>query len=267
MHCHGLTFREALHALLKDSQEAQSASSATKWAGEGRSPSWLIPGSPTITGESDARFKLAMAARIVRESRPLIGTLGELHLSETRAINCDAIIDILRDSMALRWHPRLRFSEPGHPRHGEHFGALIGVMSNPETAKPTGGISRTYLDPNGNKIGKAKGLGPAGIVRLSPDEEVCQGLHLAEGLETALAGMEIGLRPMWSTGSTSLMRSFPVLRGVESLTLIADHDENGAGLSAAREAASRWRSAGCEARVLLPNDLGDLNDRLRERRK
>jgi hypothetical protein len=232
-------------------------------------PSWLIPGSPAITAERDAVFKRAMAARIIRETQPLIGTLAEVYLgdSERRAIDCDAIVDVLRDSQALRWHPRLRFSAPGHPRHGEHLGALVAVMTNPETAQPTGGISRTYLDPDGHKIGKAKSLGPVGIVRLSPDEDVPEGLHLAEGVETALSGMSIGLRPMWACGSTAQLARFPVLAGVEALTIIADHDANGAGLRAARECAKRWLAAGREVRVLLPDIPGDLNDRLQERWK
>ena len=63
-------------------------------------------------------------------------------------------------------------------------------MSDPATAKQTGAISRTYIGADLTKIGKAKTLGsPIGIVRLSTDDEVLGGLFLAEGLETALAGL------------------------------------------------------------------------------
>jgi hypothetical protein len=57
-------------------------------------------------------------------------------------------------------------------------------MTDPVTAAPTGGISRTYIDPVlGSKVGKAKTLAvPAGIVRLTPGEDVATGLFLAEGL-------------------------------------------------------------------------------------
>ena len=91
-----------------------------------------------------------------------------------------------------------------------------------------------------------------------------EGLHFAEGLETALAGMSIGLRPMWAAGSTALMAKFPVLSGVEALTIIADHDANGAGERAAGEVASRWREAGRETHVYLREVLGDFNDVLLE---
>jgi hypothetical protein len=105
---------------------------------------------------------------------------------------------------------------------------------------------------------------PAGIVRLSADEDVLEGLHLAEGIETALAAMSIGLRPMWATGSTALMAKFPPLAGIDCLTLIVDHDPNGAGEKAAREAEVRWRAAGREVRLLRSDAPGDLNDVLRE---
>ena len=134
-------------------------------------------------------------------------------------------------------------------------------MTDPVTAEPTGGISRTYLDPEGRKLGKAKTLGsPAGIIRLSEDADVLEGLHIAEGLETALAGMSIGLRPMWAAGSTALMAKFPVLSGVEALTVIVDHDANAAGERAARELEARWLDAGREVRLLRSDDYGDLND-------
>ena len=40
------------------------------------------------------------------------------------------------------------------------------------------------------------------------------------------------------------MAKFPVLSGIEALTIIADNDLNGAGERAAAAVASRWREAG-----------------------
>jgi hypothetical protein len=98
-----------------------------------------------------------------------------------------------------------------------------------------------------------------GIVRLSRDDEVLEGLCLSEGLESALAGMSLGLRPMWSTGSTALMSKFPVLPGIAALNIFADHDPNGAGEKAARAAEARWRAAGREVNIYQTDALGDLN--------
>jgi putative DNA primase/helicase len=137
-------------------------------------------------------------------------------------------------------------------------------MTDPVTAKPTGAISRTYLH-EGLKVGKAKMLGsPVGIVRLSADEDVVGGLCLAEGLETCLGAIAKGFRPCWSTGSAGVMAAFPVLAGVEALTLFADNDASGTGLQAANEAAARWRAAGRETHVYLREVLGDFNDALLE---
>lgn len=127
-----------------------------------------------------------------------------------------------------------------------------------------GAISRTYIDADLKKIGKARTLGaPAGVVRLSPDEDVLRGLYLAEGLETALSVMSIGLRPLWATGSTSLLKAFPLLRGIEALSIIADHDVNGAGEKAARELEQRWRRTKREVRIFRSDQIGDFNDVLR----
>jgi putative DNA primase/helicase len=101
-------------------------------------------------------------------------------------------------------------------------------------------------------------------VRLSPDEDVLAGLSIAEGLETALAGMSIGLRPMWSTGSTTLMKTFPVVSGVEVLNVIVDHDASGGGEVAAREVEACWRDANREVNLFRSDAHGDLNDALAE---
>jgi hypothetical protein len=209
-------------------------------------------------------FVATRIAAIVRELVPVRGSPGELWLREGRAIDTDLIRDILERIDAVGWHPSVLFREQGHPLDRKHLGCIVGVMTDPVTAKPTGAISRTYIH-QGRKVGKAKTLGrPVGIVRLSADEDVLLGLHLTEGLETALAAMAKGFRPVWSTGSAGLMAAFPVLVGVEALTLFADNDLSGAGLRAANEVAARWRSAGWRAHVYLWEAMGDLNDAFRE---
>jgi Toprim domain len=137
-------------------------------------------------------------------------------------------------------------------------------MTDPLTAEPTGAISRTYLDSDLRKIGKAKSLGEGGgIVRLSPDQGVLEGLFVAEGIETALTVMALGLRPVWSTGSGTTMAKFSVITGIEALTILADNDASGAGERAAREVEARWRQAGKEVRIIMRDKVGDINDALK----
>ena len=57
------------------------------------------------------------------------------------------------------------------------------------------------------------------------------------------------------------MAGFPVLAGIEALTILVDHDENGAGQHAAVKCASRWADAGKEVIRLTPGKCGvDFND-------
>ena len=81
----------------------------------------------------------------------------------------------------------------------------------------------------------------------------------------------MGFCPMWAAGSTSQLKSFPLLAGVECLTIIADHDiadEAGkqASQQAARETRQRWADAGRETVMKIPKTPGeDANDILQRR--
>jgi ribosomal protein L37AE/L43A len=251
MHARELDFRRAVEWLTGERQELkrQHAPEAGATA-------------PKPTDDSEARSNLRSAARIVTKLVAIRGTPGEAYLAEARKIDTDAVADVLERTDALGWHPSVYFNEPGHPLHGQKLGCIIGVMSDPVTAEPTGAISRTYLE--GRKISKAKTLGsPAGIIRLTPDEDVLGGLHIAEGIETALTGMSKGLRPMWATGSTSIMTRFPLLSGIEALTIVADNDANNAGQHACEACAARWHAAGREVFIIEPTIGKDLNDAIR----
>jgi hypothetical protein len=245
-HVEGLSFREAVERLTGEQASRPRPQEA-----------------PKRQSEDDAnRHSLRIAAHIVGGMDPVWDSPGKTYLSVARKIDTHAIADVLQSTDAIGWNPDVLFREPGHTLDGQRISAIIGIMTDPVTARPTGGISRTYIGSDGKKVGKAKNLGPAGIVRLTPDEDVSHGLFLAEGLETALAAMSKGLRPAWSTGSTSIMAKLPVVAGIESLTILGDRDENGAGERAANEAERRWRAAGREVRVWIPPTQGDFNDLL-----
>jgi putative DNA primase/helicase len=211
--------------------------------------------------EREAR-RAKYIAQTAAELQPIIGTPGETYLRDVRRIDTSAIADVLERTDAIGWHPQVYFNEEGHALHDKRIGCIVAVLTDPVTAAPTGGITRTYLH-EGRKVTKAKGLGPAGIARLDLDEDVLGGLFLAEGLETALAAASIGLRPMWSAGSTAIMAKLPVVAGIEAITVLADNDANGAGERAARELAARWTEARKSVRLWIPTSPGDFNDALR----
>jgi hypothetical protein len=70
------------------------------------------------------------------------------------------------------------------------------------------------------------------------------------------------LRPAWAAGDAGHMRAFPVLAGIDALTLLVDHDGNGAGQDAANACAQRWIAAEREVIQLTPQavdtDFADI---------
>ena len=159
--------------------------------------------------------------------------------------------------LSLRWVPHCPFGKETSP-------AMVALMTHPLTGRACG-IHRTFLMPDGG--GKAvvenprQMLGSAGVIRLSPDETVSTGLGICEGVENGLAVIAAGWRPIWAAGSLEAVRRFPVLTGVECLTIFADPKPH--EVAGARACADRWEEAGREVIVWTPRG-GDWNDALRE---
>lgn len=128
------------------------------------------------------------------------------------------------------------------------------------------GLHRTRLDPRtAEKTGRRMlGRAAGAAIKLSHDTTVTTGLHIAEGVESALAGMMLGLHPMWALGSVGGIAAFPVLAGIETLTICAETDDGGASQAAIEQAGNRWADAGREVHICRPRVGGDLNDAIRE---
>lgn len=199
-----------------------------------------------------------LARRLWHESTPARGTIVERYLAGRGLRLPGPPPD---DPRVIRFHPHCPRRSPDEDGRTEHHPAMVALMTNPLTGKPCG-LHRTFLLPNGSdrlrdRKGKAM-LGEAGVVRLSRDDDVTFGLGIAEGIETSLSVMQrFGWRPVWAATSAGAIRTFPVLRGLEALTIFADADS--AGVNAARACAMRWREAGCEVRIVAPPH-GDWND-------
>ena len=131
------------------------------------------------------------------------------------------------------------------------------------------GVHRTFLTLDGQKAqlhandpAKAM-LGEAGAIMLDPFEDVTLGLHISEGIENALATRLNGWAPVWALGSAGAIERFPVLGGVEALTIMLDADD--ACRRAARVCAERWAAAGGEVRLIEPlRETADWNDIVKE---
>jgi putative DNA primase/helicase len=209
----------------------------------GHSPSQPLPTAQPFTftpPAEDDLAKIAAAMRVWSEGVDPAGTPVETYL-QSRRLELDVTGDV------LRWHPRLR--------------AMIALFRNIVTNEPQA-ISRTFLDHQARKTGR-KFMGPVGgaAIKLDADEDVLGGLHIGEGVETCMSARQVGLRPSWALGSASALAAFPVLRGVECLSLLREHDD--ANRAAADSCAGRWAAAGREVYNIQPIGGGDLNDSIR----
>tara|TARA_R100000365_G_C2732580_1_gene62550 strand:+ start:47 stop:838 length:792 start_codon:yes stop_codon:yes gene_type:complete len=200
------------------------------------------------------------AARIWRTSFKLAGSPAQAYLE--RRLKGRSLPPAVLGGGALRWNPE--------ERRGGAIGAMIALMTDPKTGKPTG-IHRTYITPSLDNVRSPDGrsmrlmLGPKGVVRLWPDEEVSTSLSIGEGIETVIAGaIELGRAPAWAALDAGNLERFPVLSGIEGLTIFVDHDVSGTGQGAARTCALRWFEAtGIKANLVTPTQPGDLNDVLK----
>lgn len=186
------------------------------------------------------------------------GTIVERYLA-SRAL-------VLSDDVAgevVRFHPNTPWrDEKGFTR----VPAMISLFRMIDGDEPIA-IQRTRLSPDGAKLGRMS-LGPTvgAAIKIDPDEHVEQGLHLGEGLETCLSARQLHLQPIWALGSAGAIAKFPVLAGIESLTLLSETDKTGANARAIEECGQRWVDANNEVIVVSPNIGGDINDALQGKR-
>jgi putative DNA primase/helicase len=189
-------------------------------------------------GADDPEQRITRAMGIWSASISLSDTLGWRYLTQHRGLHI-GLIDNL--GHCLRWH------------HG--ISAIVGLMTDPVTNKPTG-VHRTFLNPDGSKR-ERKMLGRAGVIRLSRDEDVLEGLGICEGIETGLRILLNGWSPVWCAGNAGGIKGFPVLSGIESLTIFTEDDENNTNINAAHDCAERWVAAGREVRLADPKDTSN----------
>jgi hypothetical protein len=154
----------------------------------------------------------------------------------------------------LRFHQHCPFGE------GVRHPCLLALYRDIATDEPRA-IMRTALTTDGRKIDR-KALGPIRgcAVKLSDDADVSMGLTIGEGIETTLAGLLKGFAPGWALGSAGALARFPVLSGIEALTILGEDDE--ANHRAAEECARRWLAAGREVYRATSTIGGDMNDLL-----
>ncbi len=240
-----------LVAHLRECRLADAIAWARAWLGQRERVGRPAAPRPTRT---EPALTMALARRVWTEGTDPAGSPVDIYL-RSRGLSPPAYAP-------LRFHPAC-------PRGAERLPAMLALMTDPVTNRPLG-VHRTFLASAGR--GKAAGrtkmmVGHAGIIRLVPDNGVTRGLGVAEGIETSLAVMQhAGWLPVWACASAGGISRFPVLGGIEALTIFTDRDDKGAGFAAAKACAERWVAAGREATIALPPGGTDWLNALLPRR-
>jgi hypothetical protein len=193
-----------------------------------------------------------VALRIWRESVDPKSTLAEKYLREHRAL--DLPDDVVGE--VVRFHPNLTLNDSFAP-------ALVTLFRDIRTNAPAA-IQRTFLDSDGRKI-ERKMLGSVrdAAIKIDADEHVTQGLCIGEGFETCLAARQLGYKPVWALGSAGAIAAFPILPGIDALTVLGERGDNGANERAARECGERWLAERREVSIVHPQTGDDFNDAIR----
>ena len=205
----------------------------------------------------DKQQRTASALQLWSERKPFRGSPAETYLRDSRGIG--EWLEAFDLDENLGFHSSCPFGSDRLP-------CMLALVRNIETDEPQA-LHRTALTtgPKPQRIDRLS-LGPVagGAVKLSLDGDVTTGLLIAEGIETTLsASLTLNFRPCWSVLSRSGIAKFPILAGIESVTIAVDNDESGDGQRDAAVLAGRLEAAGVRARRAYSKVGKDFNDVLR----
>jgi hypothetical protein len=203
--------------------------------------------------EKQERTRQALAIWNEAQVQPCRGSPIEDYLCYTRGIG-DWLDTFPFLDRVFRYHPSCPFG-------GERLPCMLALIRDIKTNAPVA-IHRTALttDDPPRRIDR-KSLGPTsgGAIKISPDHEVHSGLLIGEGIETVLSASKfLQFRPVWSLIDKNGVANFPVLSGIESVTLAVDNDD--AGRYASRQCIDRLTHAGVEVITAQTNRVSDFND-------
>jgi putative DNA primase/helicase len=223
-------------------------------------PIWAPENTPRMsetagTLNDDESRRIERARAIWRESIDPRGTIVETYWrSRALELDGDLVGRVLRFHAACPWRDKDADKTIFVP-------AMVAVMRSIATDEITA-IHRTRLSTEGVKLDRRMlGVANGAAIKLNPDDTVTGGLAIGEGIETCASALQLGIRPTWALGSTSFVSAFPVLAGVECLTILAENDA--ASAKALDACAMRWHSADREVLINRSTCGKDLNDAIR----
>jgi hypothetical protein len=205
----------------------------------------------------DLQRRTSSALQRWRERKPFRGSPAETYLRDTRGLG--DWLDAFDLDQSLGFHPSCPFGQQ------QRLPCMLALVRNIQTDEPQA-IHRTALKlgPRPDRL-KRLSWGPVagGAIKLSLYGDVTTGLLIGEGIETTLsASLALSFRPCWSVISKSGIESFPVLSGLEAVTVAVDRDRDGAGQKAADKCIKRLTDAGVEVTTTHSPVGKDFNDLL-----
>ena len=209
--------------------------------------------------EKEKQERTRQALTLWNEAQPCRGSPIENYLYHTRGLG-DWLDTFAFLDKVFRYHPSCPFG-------GERLPCMLALVREIKTNAPVA-VHRTALttDARPERIDR-KSLGPTtgGAIKISPDHEVHSGLLIGEGIETVLSASKLlQFKPVWSLIDKNGIANFPVLSGIESVTIAVDNDPGGDGQLAAAECVQRLTQAGVEVITAQTNLVNDFNDFIRE---
>jgi putative DNA primase/helicase len=217
------------------------------WANGDRSYDRVIAPERQQRRERDDARTAELVERIWREAIDPLGTPAE-HYLQARKL---CLPSELRVSV-LRFHPTCTWE-------GSTAACLLAAFREIGTNKLTG-IHRIRVDqPERWPKAERKMLGTVAGSAIKLDSRT-EYLAIGEGLETCMAARQLGLRPVWALGSAGGIENFPLVSGVQELTILGENN-GGPNRKAAMRCCETWR----QRRVFLfAPRLGfkDFNDAL-----
>jgi phage/plasmid primase-like uncharacterized protein len=241
LHCFAGCSFEAISAALRD---------MGLW-GKAQARMW----SPQQSSELDDAQKIEKAAERFCETVEPEGTCTERYL-QARGIT-------LPIPAAIRHHHQL-----WHKKSEARWPAMVAAVTNAEGDFQT--IHRTWLSPlkpEKASVDPQKAVYCAfrGCAIHLADWDPVKPLAIAEGIETALSGMQVTGLPTWSAISTGGLKTMRPPDGIREIIIAADNDPPGE--AAADYAAWRFGRFGYDVKIARPAaEFKDFNDQLLGRR-
>ena len=208
-----------------------------------------------LSPDSTDETRIARAVAIWNEGRDPRDTIVARYL-----VGRGLVLDDDVAGAALRFHPACPWRDEERQQTIK-VPAMLAAMRQVDGNRITA-VHRTRLDAEGRKIDRRMlGIAAGAAIKLDADDTVTAGLAIGEGIETCLAGRQLGFRPTWALASAGAIAAFPVLPGVDALTLFLERDQ--ASDRATSECGERWHEAGRDVVLVEPKAGNDLNDTIK----